>query len=85
MDVFKRFYSVLPNYIPALITAAIVVLGLYVAKWLLFRRRRDLTEDNLFHGRIVMLLLVGLGIVLVLIALPLDPETESGLFTLLGL
>jgi small-conductance mechanosensitive channel len=85
MDVFKRFYSVLPSYIPALISAAIVVLGLYVANWLLFRRRRDLTEDNLFHGRIVMLLLVGLGMVLVLIALPLDPETESGLFTLLGL
>jgi len=85
MDVLERFYSVLPEYIPALVSAAIVVVGLYVANWLLFGRRRDMTEDNLFHGRIVMLLLTGLGIVLVLIALPLDPETESGLFTLLGL
>ena len=56
----ERFYSVLPEYIPALVSAAIVVVGLYVANWLLFGRRRDLTEDNLFHGRIVMLLLVGL-------------------------
>lgn len=82
---FDALFSVLGKFIPALISLAVVVGGLMIANWLLFRRRRDLTEENLFHGRIVMLLLAGLGVVLVLIALPLEAETESGLFTLLGL
>lgn len=78
-------FSTFRTSLPALITAAIVVTGLMAANWLLFHRRRDLKEENLFYGRIVMLLLTGLGIVLVLIALPLKETTESGLFTLLGL
>ncbi|MHC4116624.1 MAG: mechanosensitive ion channel family protein [Planctomycetota bacterium] len=78
-------FSTFRACLPALITAAIVVTGLLAANWLLFHRRRDLKEENLFYGRIVMLLLTGLGIVLVLIALPLKETTESGLFTLLGL
>ena len=82
---FDTLFSTLQEYLPALTTAAIVVAGLLAANWLLFRRRRDLSEENIFHGRIAMLLLASLGIVLVLIALPLKPTTDSGLFTLLGL
>ncbi len=78
-------FSTLHACVPALFTVVIVVTGLTVANWLLFHRRRDLSEENLFHGRIVMLLLAVLGVVLVLVALPLNATTESGLFTLLGL
>ena len=85
MNIFDTLFSTFGKYIPALITIAVVGVGLSIANWLLFRRRCDLSEESMFHGRIAMLLLAGLGVVLVLIALPLDPETESGLFTLLGL
>ena len=85
MDIFDTLFSAIGQYIPALVTIAIAVVGLLIANWLLFRRRRDLSEEGMFHGRIVMLLLACLGVVLVLIALPLKEATETGLFTLLGL
>jgi small-conductance mechanosensitive channel len=78
-------FSTFRACLPALITAAIVIVGLLAANWLLFHRKRDLTEENVFNGRIVMLLLTVLGVVLILVALPLKDKTESGLFTLLGL
>jgi len=69
----------------ALITIALVVAGLVAAHWLLLRRPRDLNEERRFSRRLIMVLLVIIGIVLILIVLPVDSETRSGLFTLFGL
>jgi small-conductance mechanosensitive channel len=85
MSMLDTLFSALGEHIWALMTIAFVVLGFLAANWLLLHRRRNLTEENRFPRRIIMFLLAGLGIVLILIVLPVNEETRSGLFTLFGL
>jgi small-conductance mechanosensitive channel len=81
----EKVYSALPDFIPALITITVVVVGLCIANWFLLRRRFDLNEESRFPRRIAMLLLVGFGIVLILVSLPEKQGTKSDLFRLFGL
>ncbi|MBL7154820.1 MAG: mechanosensitive ion channel [Phycisphaerae bacterium] len=81
----EDLYAKLPDLIPALIAVAIVIAGLWIANWLLLHRKRDLNEESRFPRRIAMMLLVAVGTVLILLALPVSPATRSDLLRLLGL
>lgn len=85
MTLLDHFIDTLPNFFPILLVLALVTTGLWVAHWLFFRRNGGLKEEDRFSARVGMLLLVGIGVVLILLALPLDKETHKELFQLLAL
>jgi small-conductance mechanosensitive channel len=84
-NILDDLYSKLPDLIQALIAIAAVVVGLWIASWLLLHRKRELNEESRFPRRILMLVLVGIGVVLVILALPVGDATQSDLLRLLGL
>lgn len=85
MSILERFYSDFPKFLPTLTTLAAVLLALWSVNWLLFHRKRELDPESRFPRRIAMLLLTGLGVVLVLLALPVSEDTRDQLFRLLAL
>ncbi len=85
MTFLDHFFATLPIFLPILFVLALVSAGLWFAHWFLFRRNGGLKEEDRFSARVGMLLLVGVGIVLVLLALPLDKETHKEIFQLLAL
>jgi small-conductance mechanosensitive channel len=84
-SILDDLYSKLPDLILALIAVAAVVVALRIASWLLLHRERELNEESRFPRRILMLVLVGIGVVLVILALPVGDATQSDLLRLLGL
>lgn len=85
MKILGIMFSDLSVNVTEFVTIAVVMAGLFFAHWLLLSRPRDLNEERRFSRRLIMLLLVIVGIVLILIELPVEEETRSGLFTLFGL
>ncbi len=85
MTFLDHFFNTLPIFLPILLVFALVSTGLWVAHWFFFRRNGGLKEEDRFSARVGMLLLVGIGVVLILLALPLDKETHKELFQLLAL
>ncbi|HBP86388.1 MAG TPA: mechanosensitive ion channel protein MscS [Nitrospiraceae bacterium] len=85
MAFLDHFWETLPTFLPVLLVLALVSSGLWLAHWFFFRRNGGLKEEDRFSARVGMLLLVGVGIVLTLLALPLDKETHKELFQLLAL
>lgn len=86
MALLDRLTETLPLVLPVLVVLALVSAGLWGTYWFLFRRQGGIKkEEHRFSARVAMLLLVGIGVVLILLALPLDPETHKDLFQLLAL
>ncbi|MFZ1744412.1 MAG: mechanosensitive ion channel domain-containing protein [Nitrospirales bacterium] len=85
MTFLDYFFDTLPIFLPILLVLALVSTGLWAAHWFFFRRNGGLKEEDRFSARVGMLLLVGVGIVLILLALPVDKETHKELFQLLAL
>lgn len=85
MSPIDHFFNTLPIFLPVLLVLALVSSGLWLAHWFFFRRNGGLKEEDRFAARVGMLLLVGIGIVFFLLALPLDKETHKELFQLLAL
>jgi small-conductance mechanosensitive channel len=85
MSRIDRFLDTLPLFLPVLLIIALVTTGLWFTHWFFFRRHGGLKEEDRFSARVGMLVLVGIGIVLILLALPLDKETHKDLFQLLAL
>ncbi len=86
MTFFDRLLEILPLLFPVLVVLAFVSSGLWGMYWFLFRRDGGVKkEEHRFSARVGMLLLVGIGIVLILLALPLEKETHKDLFQLLAL
>ncbi len=85
MNVVDPIFETLPLFLPALAVLMLVGIGLWASYWFFFLRNGGLKEEARFSARVGLLLLVGIGIVLVLLALPLDPETHKDLFQLLAL
>ncbi|MEO6201683.1 MAG: mechanosensitive ion channel domain-containing protein [Nitrospirales bacterium] len=85
MTFLDHFFVTLPIFLPILLVLALVSSGLWFAHWFFFLRNGGLKEEDRFSARVGMLLLVGVGIVLILLALPLDKETHNELFQLLAL
>jgi len=85
MNLIDHIFKTLPIFLPVLLIIALVSAGLWFAHWFLFRRNGGLKEEDRFSARAGMLVLVGIAIVLILLALPLDKETHKDLFQLLAL
>ncbi len=74
-----------PNYIPLLVSLAVVAGVLLVAKTYFARREAKFGTHNNFSRPIVMLTLSAFGLVAVIIALPLENGTKDQLLGLFGL
>ncbi|MCA9461904.1 MAG: mechanosensitive ion channel [Nitrospira sp.] len=86
MTLLNRLAETLPLFLPVLVVFAFVSAALWGTYWFLFRREGGVKkEEHRFSARVAMLLLVGIGLVLILLALPLDQETHKDLFQLLAL
>jgi len=85
MKLIDNFLETLPLFLPALLTLALVFAGIWAGYWFFFIRNGGLREEARFSARVGMLLLIGLGIVVILLALPLEQETHKDLFQLLAL
>lgn len=85
MTLIDHVFETIPVFFPVLLITGLVSAGLWFAHWFFFRRDGGLKEEDRFSARVGMLLLVGLAIVLILLALPLDQETHKDLFQLLAL
>jgi len=85
MNLVDNLLGTLPLFLPVLLTLAFVSTGLWAGYWFLFLRNGGLKEESRFSARVGMLLLVGIGVVLILLSLPLDKETRKDLFQLLAL
>ncbi len=85
MTLVDHFAKTLPLFFPVLLTLAFVSTGLWISYWFFFLRNGGLKEESRFSARLGMLLLVGIGIVLILLTLPLDKETRKDLFQIMAL
>ncbi len=85
MTFLDHLLETLPLFLPVLLTLALVSIGLWVGYWFFFLRNGGVKEEARFSARVGMLLLVGMGIVLILLTLPLEKETHKDLFQLLAL
>lgn len=74
-----------PNYIPLLVSLAVVAGVLLVARSYFARRAAKFGTHNSFSRPIVMLTLSAFGLVAVIIALPLENGTKDQLLGLFGL
>lgn len=74
-----------PNYIPLLVSLAVVAGVLLIAKSYFVRREAKFGTHNNFSRPIVMLTLSAFGLVAVIIALPLENGTKDQLLGLFGL
>ena len=85
MTFLDHFLETLPLFLPVLLTLALVSTGLWTGYWFFSLRNGGLKEEARFSARVGMLLLIGMGVVLILLALPLDKETHKDLFSTVGL
>lgn len=73
------------DYVPLVVTLAIVVVGLTFADWALKKRSRWVGSRQNFVRSLVMLGLSAVSLIAVIISLPLPEGTENQLLGLLGL
>lgn len=86
MDEFTRqIWEAAREGLPFLATAAAVVVILWVADRISRRRAERARGEPELIRQLLMLVLTGIGLVSVLIALPVGPDTRSNLFSLLGI
>lgn len=81
---FQEIYQSLAGFIPLLVALVIIILGLWLANWLLLRRAGLSTESKL-PGQVTMLALTALALVIIILVLPVSESTRGDLLSLLGL
>lgn len=74
----------LAQFVPMLVTIAIVTTILWAANWLLLRRA-SLTTESRLPGQVIMLLLTAIALIALILALPVSESTRGDLLGLLGL
>ncbi len=79
---FPKLYVDLPSLLPALIATALVAIALWCAYFVLIRRAADRPSAGNTSRQIIMLLLVLVGIVSILLALPIHEATRGQLLSL---
>ncbi len=78
-------FATLSRFLPVLIVVALTGLGLWLASWLMLGRGRAYGADQRLPRQLSMLALSGVGLVVVVLALPVGGETRGQLLGLLGL
>lgn len=81
LEIFK---DLLPAIVPFLVVLAAATLVLWLAHYLLFRKFAKSHNDGSVVRWLVLFILAGTAIVLVLLTLPVVPETRNQLLGLLG-
>ncbi|MEZ5529615.1 MAG: mechanosensitive ion channel [Porticoccaceae bacterium] len=84
MPNLEGIYRSLGEFIPLLVTIAVIAVGLWFANWLLLRRA-SLTTETRLPGQVTMLVLTIISLVAVILALPVSESTHGDLLSLLGL
>ncbi|MHC4218616.1 MAG: mechanosensitive ion channel domain-containing protein, partial [Planctomycetota bacterium] len=79
------FVDSLLKLLPLLAAIVTTALTLWIAHWLLLRRRGELSGERRAVRQLVMLVLTGLGLVLVTLTLPVPDTNRNQLLALLGL
>ena len=77
--------SYLLALIPLIVTLIAVIAGLYGANWVLLRRHAELGSERLFPRQLAMLGLTISGVVIIAMALPVNPSTRNQVIAFLGL
>jgi len=85
MKFLKDFIDLLPGLIYVLVVVALVVLTLWFANWFFLRRQTQWGETKRFSRRIVVMLLTVFGVLVIILALPVNEPTRNQLIGLFGL
>ena len=75
----------LRDYLPLLVTVAIVVAVLWAAHLLLIARQRDLGGEKLFPRQLALLAMTLVGVVVVAMMLPVSDQARGQIIGLIGL
>lgn len=78
-------FKVFTSFFPFFLTIFVVGLTILVAHWLLIKKNRNLGNERMFHRQLSMLGLTLLGILLILLALPIDDSLRNQLIGLFGI
>ncbi len=84
-EFFGNFLESVVSLIPLLEVVVVFVLILWFVDWMLKKNKRLGKSEGRFSYHITMLSLTALGILLCLLTLPIDDETEKNLLTVFGL
>ena len=82
---WRGLFSILRDFIPVLAVVAVISAGLWLAYYLLLKRRSELGPEGRFPRQLIMLLLGATGIFLVILAFPMSDTTRSQVLSLLGI
>ncbi len=74
-----------PQYIPLLVTLAVVAIGLTTVNWALKKRSRWVGKQQNFVRPLVMLCATAVALIAIVIAIPIEPGTQDQLLGLFGL
>ena len=85
MGLLEHVLATLWEFLPLLATAAVVMMALVFARWLLLRRRPQLTGEGQVAGQVILLVLTALGVIAIVLVMPVAGELKGQLLTLLGL
>ncbi len=85
MDIINELAASLRNFIPFLIGATLIAIGLWVARYILLVRSRDLGAEAQRPRQITMLVLTALGLFLLLLIVPMSESTRNSVLSLIGL
>jgi small conductance mechanosensitive channel len=85
IDAMNKLWQSLPDLLPFLATLAVVVVVLWATDRFSRRRTAKLTGEPELGRQLLMVLLTGMGLVLVVLALPGESETRIQVLSLLGI
>jgi len=79
---FTDFFS---NIAPLLVTLTSIMALLWIANWMLFRRKSSQETGSRFVRQLIMLVMFFLALLTFIIVIPIDEATRGHVFTLLGI
>lgn len=85
MENTRPLYELISHYLPILTVIALTVGGLLLANWSLLHRHKEIGAEKRIPRQLTLLMLTGLGIILIILALPVSDSTRAQLLSLFGL
>lgn len=73
------------SYLPSLLLAFGLGLGIWSVRWVLIARRHDLSNERKFPRQLILLALSFIAVVVVILVLPIGENSRNKLFGLVGL
>ncbi len=85
MSLLDSTLNLIRTFLPLLLVLAAVVGLLWASHWLLLRRHPELGPEQRLPRQLILLLLVGCGVAVIVLALPVTSTVRDQLLSLLGL